>query len=225
MPTRSWRRTITPRPRRGNRRFHHSPAEIAGWNKTRKRSTNYEDRSTGMSWTAVLLVIIVIFTFSVELWRLGLNRGNNPLSPQEGCKLRATAIELYLRDRRHSPDPETPYRAAAMTPEWPSTPARRLITSASRIYEQRLRRPSLISRESQPALSNEASKRRRQTKISDCCCGFQPPLDAIEGRMLTKPNPAGGVQFAAARSSPRPATAAATPEQLFHTETVQAPSP
>lgn len=73
-----------------------------------------EDRSTGMSWIAVLFVIIVIFAiFGGNFgggW--GWNRGNNPYPPQEGGCNRVSNCEIEKTgDRRHRPDP-VPHRAA-----------------------------------------------------------------------------------------------------------------
>ena len=99
-----------------------------------------EDRSTGMSWIAVLFVIIVIFAiFGGNFgggW--GWNRGNNPYPPQEGCnrvsnceverqEIADTARTQYLIEQQ-SNDTRMAINA--------STEA--ITSQASRIYEQRL---------------------------------------------------------------------------------------
>ena len=59
-----------------------------------------EDRSTGMSWIAVLFVIIVIFAiFGGNFgggW--GWNRGNNPYPPQEGGCSRVSNCQVEKQE-------------------------------------------------------------------------------------------------------------------------------
>nr|DAP76208.1 MAG TPA: hypothetical protein [Caudoviricetes sp.] len=153
-----------------------------------------EDRSTGMSWIAVLFVIIVIFAiFGGNFgggW--GWNRGNNPYPPQEGCnrvsnceierqEIADTARTQYLIEQQ-SNDTRMAINA--------STDA--ITSQASRIYEQRLQETIFDLKMENQSLKNGIFTKEQTdalaAKISDCCCGFNRRLDAIEGRMLTKPN-------------------------------------
>ena len=105
-----------------------------------------EDRSTGMSWIAVLFVIIVVVAiFGGNFgggW--GWNRSGNPYPAQEG-----------------------------------------------HIYEQRLQETIFDLKMENQSLKNGIFTKEQTdalaAKISDCCCGFNRRLDAIECRMLTKP--------------------------------------
>lgn len=73
-----------------------------------------EDRSTGMSWIAVLFVIIVIFAiFGGNFgggW--GWNRGNNPYPPQEGGCNRVSNCEIERQGIADTARTQYPHRAA-----------------------------------------------------------------------------------------------------------------
>lgn len=153
-----------------------------------------EERSTGMSWIAVLFVIIVIFAiFGGGFgggW--GWNRGGNPYPvPEGGCNrvsnceverqgIIDTARTQYLIEQQ-SNDTRMAINA--------STEA--ITSQASRIYEQRLQETIFdLKLENQNLKNGIFTKEQTDAlaaKISDCCCGFNRRLDAIEGRMLTKP--------------------------------------
>ena len=66
-----------------------------------------------------------------------------------------------------------------------------ITSQASRIYEQRLQETIFdLKMENQNLKNGIFTKEQTDAlaaKISDCCCGFNRRLDAIEGRMLTKP--------------------------------------
>ena len=153
-----------------------------------------EERSTGMSWIAVLFVIIVIFAiFGGGFgggW--GWNRGGNPYPvPEGGCNrvsnceverqgIIDTARTQYLIEQQ-SNDTRMAINA--------STDA--ITSQASRIYEQHLQEAIFdLKMENQNLKNGIFTKEQTDAlaaKISDCCCGFNRRLDAIEGRMLTKP--------------------------------------
>lgn len=154
-----------------------------------------EDRSTGMSWIAVLFVIIVVVAlFGGNLgggW--GWNRSGNPYPAQEGsgcnrvsnCQVEKQGIVDAARTQYLIEQQSNDTRMAINA----STDA--ITSQASRIYEQRLQETIYdLKNEVQMLKSNAYVKEQTDAlsaKVSDCCCGFNRRLDAIEGRMLTKP--------------------------------------
>ena len=154
-----------------------------------------EDRSTGMSWIAVLFVIIVVVAlFGGNLgggW--GWNRSGNPYPAQEGsgcnrvsnCQVEKQGIVDAARTQYLIEQQSNDTRMAINA----STDA--ITSQASRIYEQRLQETIFdLKMENQNLKNGIFTKEQTDAlaaKISDCCCGFNRRLDAIEGRMLTKP--------------------------------------
>lgn len=155
-----------------------------------------EDRSTGMSWIAVLFVIIVVVAlFGGNLgggW--GWNRGGNPYPAQEGsgcnrvsnCQVEKQGIVDAARTQYLIEQQSNDTRMAINA----STDA--ITSQASRIYEQRLQETIFDLKMENQSLKNGIFTKEQTdalaAKISDCCCGFNRRLDAIECRMLTKPN-------------------------------------
>lgn len=153
-----------------------------------------EDRSTGMSWIAVLFVIIVIFAiFGGNFgggW--GWNRGNNPYPPQEGCN-RVSNCEIERQEIADTARTQYLIEQQSNDTRMAINASTEAITSqASRIYEQRLQETIYDLKMENQSLKNGIFTKEQTdalaAKISDCCCGFNRRLDAIEGRMLTKPN-------------------------------------
>lgn len=153
-----------------------------------------EDRSTGMSWIAVLFVIIVVVAiFGGNLgggW--GWNRSGNPYPAQEGgcnrvsnCQVEKQGIVDAARTQYLIEQQSSNTRAAINA----STEA--ITSQASRIYEQRLQETIFDLKMENQSLKNGIFTKEQTdalaAKISDCCCGFNRRLDAIECRMLTKP--------------------------------------
>ena len=154
-----------------------------------------EDRSTGMSWIAVLFVIIVVVAiFGGNLgggW--GWNRGGNPYPAQEGsgcnrvsnCQVEKQGIVDAARTQYLIEQQSNSTRAAINA----STEA--ITSQASRIYEQHLQESIFDLKMENQSLKNGIFTKEQTdalaAKISDCCCGFNRRLDAIECRMLTKP--------------------------------------
>lgn len=153
------------------------------------------DQSTGMSWLAVLFIIIVIaalFGGFGNGFGFGFGRGNMPYPVNDtGCNrvsncevekqgIIDTARTQYLIEQQ-SNDTRMAINA--------STEA--ITSQASRIYEQRLQETIFdLKMENQNLKNGIFTKEQTDAlaaKISDCCCGFNRRLDAIEGRMLTKP--------------------------------------
>ena len=154
-----------------------------------------EDRSTGMSWIAVLFVIIVIFAiFGGNFgggW--GWNRGNNPYPPQEGGCNRVSNCQVEKQEMADTARTQYLIEQQSNATRMAINASTDAITSqASRIYEQRLQETILDLKMENQSLKNGIFTKEQTdalaAKISDCCCGFNRRLDAIEGRMLTKPN-------------------------------------
>lgn len=154
-----------------------------------------EERSTGMSWIAVLFVIIVVVAlFGGNFgggW--GWNRSGNPYSAQEGgcnrvsnCQVEKQGIVDAARTQYLIEQQSNNTRAAINA----STEA--ITSQASHIYEQRLQETIFDLKMENQSLKNGIFTKEQTdalaAKISDCCCGFNRRLDAIECRMLTKPN-------------------------------------
>lgn len=153
-----------------------------------------EERSTGMSWIAVLFVIIVVVAiFGGNLgggW--GWNRSGNPYPAQEGgcsrvsnCQVEKQGIVDAARTQYLIEQQSNTTRAAINA----STEA--ITSQASRIYEQHLQESIFDLKMENQSLKNGIFTKEQTdalaAKISDCCCGFNRRLDAIECRMLTKP--------------------------------------
>ena len=154
-----------------------------------------EERSTGMSWIAVLFVIIVVVAlFGGNFgggW--GWNRSGNPYPAQEGgcnrvsnCQVEKQGIVDAARTQYLIEQQSNDTRMAINA----STDA--ITSQASRIYEQRLQETIFDLKMENQSLKNGIFTKEQTdalaAKISDCCCGFNRRLDAIECRMLTKPN-------------------------------------
>ena len=150
-----------------------------------------EDRSSGMSWIAVLFVIIVIFAIFGNGFG-GWGRGNMPaVMSDSGCsrvsncqvekqEIIDTAHTQYLIEQQ-SNDTRMAINA--------STEA--ITSQASRIYEQRLQETIFDLKMENQSLKNGIFTKEQTDalgeKLSAFCCGVDRRLDAIEGRMLTKP--------------------------------------
>lgn len=161
------------------------------------------DSNSGMSWVWVLFVILVIAAIFGGFGSGAGNGGffgrggpNAPIVVQSGdsnsgcnrvsnCEVERreiidTARTQYLIEQQ-SNDTRMAINA--------STEA--ITAQASRIYEQRLQETIFdLKMENQQLKNNIFTKEQIDgvsSKISDCCCNFNRRLDAIEGRMLTKP--------------------------------------
>lgn len=159
------------------------------------------DNSTGMSWVWVLFVILVI---AAIFGGFGSGAGNGalfgrggpgmPIVVQNGdggcnrvsnCEVERREIVDTARTQYLIEQQRNDTRMAINA----STEA--ITSQASRIYEQRLQETIFdLKMENQQLKSNIFTKDQIDgvsAKISDCCCNFNRRLDAIEGRMLTKP--------------------------------------
>ena len=151
------------------------------------------DQSTGMSWLAVLFIIIVIAALFGGFGNgFGFGRGNMPYPVNDtvcnrvsNCEVEKQGIIDTSRTRYLIEQQSNDTRMAINA----STEA--ITSQASRIYEQRLQETIFdLKMENQNLKNGIFTKEQTDAlaaKISDCCCGFNRRLDAIEGRMLTKP--------------------------------------
>ena len=152
-----------------------------------------ETRTSGMSWIGVLFVILVIWAILGNGFGGfgGWNRG--PMVMQEGtgcnrvsnCEVERQEIVDTARTQYLIEQSRNDTRAAISA----STDA--ITGQASRIYEQRLQETIFdLKMENQGLKQGIFVKEQTDAlgaKLSDCCCNFNRRLDAIEGRMLTKP--------------------------------------
>ena len=122
----------------------------------------------------------------------GWNRGNNPYPPQEGCN-RVSNCEVERQEIADTARTQYLIEQQSNATRMAINASTDAITSqASRIYEQRLQETIYDLKMENQSLKNGIFTKEQTdalaAKISDCCCGFNRRLDAIEGRMLTKPN-------------------------------------
>lgn len=155
-----------------------------------------ETRTSGMSWIGVLFVILVIWAILGNGFGggFGWNRGAMPFPMQEApggcnrvsnCEVERQEIVDTARTQYLIEQSGNNTRAAINA----STDA--ITSQASRIYEQRLQETIFdLKMENQGLKQGIFTKEQTDAlsaKIAECCCGFNRRLDAIEGRMLTKP--------------------------------------
>lgn len=151
-----------------------------------------DDRSSGMSWIAVLFVIIVIFAIFGNGFS-GWGRGNNmPAMMAEGGCSRVSNCEVEKQGIIDTARTQYLIEQQSNDTRMAINASTEAITSqASRIYEQRLQETIFDLKMENQSLKNGIFTKEQTdalaAKISECCCGFNRRLDAIEGRMLTKP--------------------------------------
>lgn len=157
------------------------------------------EQSSGMSWVWVLFVILVIAAIFGGFGGNGngaFGRGGNaPIVVQDSGSGGCTRVSNCEVERREIVDTaRTQYLIEQQSNDTrmainASTEA--ITSQASRIYEQRLQETIFdLKMENQQLKSNIFTKEQTDalaSRISDCCCTFNRRLDAIEGRMLTKP--------------------------------------
>lgn len=151
-----------------------------------------DDRSSGMSWIAVLFVIIVIFAIFGNGFS-GWGRGNNMpvMMPDNGCS-RVSNCQVEKQEIIDTAHTQRLIEQRSNDTRMAINASTEAITSqASRIYEQRLQETIFDLKMENQSLKNGIFTKKQtdalSEKLSAFCCGFDRRLDAIEGRMLTKP--------------------------------------
>ena len=151
------------------------------------------DQSTGMSWLAVLFIIIVIAALFGGFGNgFGFGRGNMPYPVTDtGCN-RVSNCEVEKQGIIDTSRTQYLIEQQSNDTRMAINASTEAITSqASRIYEQRLQETIFDLKMENQSLKNGIFTKEQTdalaAKISDCCCGFNRRLDAIEGRMLTTP--------------------------------------
>lgn len=151
------------------------------------------EQSTGMSWLAVLFIIIVIAALFGGFGNgFGFGRGNMPYPVNDtGCN-RVSNCEVEKQGIIDTSRTQYLIEQQSNDTRMAINASTEAITSqASRIYEQRLQETIFDLKMENQGLKNGIFTKEQTdalaAKISDCCCGFNRRLDAIEGRMLTKP--------------------------------------
>lgn len=155
------------------------------------------EQSSGMSWVWVLFVILVIAAIFGGFGGNGAfgRGGNAPIVVQDsgsgGCN-RVSNCEVERREIVDTARTQYLIEQQSNDTRMAINASTEAITSqASRIYEQRLQETIFdLKTENQQLKSRIFTKDQTDalaSRISDCCCNFNRRLDAIEGRMLTKP--------------------------------------
>ena len=150
-----------------------------------------DDRSSGMSWIAVLFVIIVIFAIFGNGFG-GWGRGNMPAVVSDGGCSRVSNCQVEKQEIIDTAHTQYLIEQQSNDTRMAINASTEAITSqASRIYEQRLQETIFdLKMENQNLKNGIFTKEQTDAlseKLSAFCCGFDRRLDAIEGRMLTKP--------------------------------------
>lgn len=150
-----------------------------------------DDRSSGMSWIAVLFVIIVIFAIFGNGFG-GWGRGNMPAVVSDGGCSRVSNCQVEKQEIIDTAHTQYLIEQQSNDTRMAINASTEAITSqASRIYEQRLQETIFdLKMENQNLKNGIFTKEQTDAlseKLSAFCCGFDRRLDAIECRMLTKP--------------------------------------
>ena len=150
-----------------------------------------DDRSSGMSWIAVLFVIIVIFAIFGNGFG-GWGRGNMPAVVSDGGCSRVSNCQVEKQEIIDTAHTQYLIEQQSNDTRMAINASTEAITSqASRIYEQRLQETIFNLKMENQSLKNGIFTKEQtdalSEKLSAFCCGFDRRLDAIEGRMLTKP--------------------------------------
>lgn len=150
-----------------------------------------DDRSSGMSWIAVLFVIIVIFAIFGNGFG-GWGRGNMPAVVSDGGCSRVSNCQVEKQEIIDTARTQYLIEQQSNDTRMAINASTEAITSqASRIYEQRLQETIFDLKMENQGLKNGIFTKKQtdalSEKLSAFCCGFDRRLDAIEGRMLTKP--------------------------------------
>ena len=150
-----------------------------------------DDRSSGMSWIAVLFVIIVIFAIFGNGFG-GWGRGNMPAVVSDGGCSRVSNCQVEKQEIIDTAHTQYLIEQQSNDTRMAINASTEAITSqASRIYEQRLQETIFNLKMENQSLKNGIFTKEQtdalSEKLSAFCCGFERRLDAIEGRMLTKP--------------------------------------
>lgn len=150
-----------------------------------------DDRSSGMSWIAVLFVIIVIFAIFGNGFG-GWGRANMPAVVSDGGCSRVSNCQVEKQEIIDTAHTQYLIEQQSNDTRMAINASTEAITSqASRIYEQRLQETIFDLKMENQSLKNGIFTKEQTDalgeKLSAFCCGFDRRLDAIEGRMLTKP--------------------------------------
>ena len=144
-----------------------------------------EDSRTGMSWIGVLFVILVIWAIFGGFGNGGGFFGNRSGCDPAGCG-RVSNCEVEKREIIDSA------RTQYLTEQQGSDTRTAVMGQASRIYEAQQSEKIFDLKMENMSLKNNFYTKELVSglsqQLSDCCCGFNRRLDAIECDMLKKPN-------------------------------------
>jgi hypothetical protein len=170
-----------------------------------------EDSKSGMSWIAVLFVILIIWAiFGGGFGNWGNAHQNTPVvlngDSFGGCN-RVSNCEIERREIIDSAT--TQYQVeqqGAATRTAVSEGVATIVDQNNRLYIQGLNEKLYdLKMENQTLkgqIYSDAKFNALTTQISDCCCGFNRRMDAIEAQMLTKPLLSGVAATAAGQVIP-----------------------
>lgn len=155
-----------------------------------------EESKSGMSWIGVLFVILVIWAVFGGGLGNGFgwgNRGN--CAPEGGCN-RVSNCEVQKQEIINSAQTQYLIEQQGSATRAEVVAAKDTITDqANRIYIQGLQTDMFDLKMENQALKgqiyNDAKFTALSQQLSDCCCGFNRRMDAIECNMLKRPQLSG----------------------------------
>lgn len=143
------------------------------------------ETNTGMSWVWVLFVVVVLYLIFCNGGGLFGGCNNNGCGRVSSCEIEKQEIIDSARNQFLIGQEGSATRAAIRD-------SQDVITAqANRIYEQSLQERIFdLKMENQSLRGNIFTKEQTDAiakTLSDCCCGFNRRLDAIECQMLKRP--------------------------------------
>jgi hypothetical protein len=153
-----------------------------------------EESKSGMSWIAVLFIILIIWAIFGGGFGFGSNR-QQPVMLESyggGCN-RVSNCEIERREIIDSAT--TQYQVeqqGAATRTAVADGVATIVDQNNRLYIQGLNEKLFDLKMENQGLKTQIYSDAKFTaltnQLSECCCGFNRRLDGIEAQMLTKPN-------------------------------------
>lgn len=156
-----------------------------------------EESKSGMSWIAVLFIILIIW--AIFGGGFGNNWGNRQPVMVDGYNGGCSRVSNCEIEKQEIIDSaRTQYlveQQAAQTRAEVQAGVSSLYDQANRIYIQNLQTEAFDLKMENQSLKDQLYSDAKFTaltnQLSECCCGFNRRLDGIEAQMLTKPTLSG----------------------------------
>jgi hypothetical protein len=153
-----------------------------------------EESKSGMSWVAVLFIILIIWAiFGGGGFGFGNNRQQPVMLDSYGGCNRVSNCEIERREIIDSAT--TQYQVeqqGAATRTAVADGVATIVDQNNRLYIQGLNEKLFDLKMENQTLKGQIYSDAKFTaltnQLSECCCGFNRRLDGIEAQMLTKPN-------------------------------------